>query len=137
ANATGLSISDLGSYAPAHISKNTQLTPKDVAILAREIITSYPETLQVTKQTSVVLKGANIRLASTNELLPGQAFAYSGNDGFKTGFTDAAGYCFTGTTERQGKRIITVIMGAKTANSRFTETIKLNDYGFQLLAQTK
>ena len=53
-----------------------------------------------------------------------------GLDGFKTGSTDDAGYCFTGTAERNGMRIITVVMGTKTEPERFNETRKLLDYGF-------
>ncbi len=136
ANATGLSLSDLGPYAPKNVKSETKLTSKDVALLANTLITTYPEILKTTKQTHISLAGSNVKLATTNELLPGQSYAYKGNDGFKTGFTDAAGYCFTGTTERDGKRLITVVMGAETADSRFTETIKLFDYGFQLTART-
>ncbi|MDF2670875.1 MAG: D-alanyl-D-alanine carboxypeptidase [Paenibacillus sp.] len=135
ANSTGLSLADLGPNAPKNIQSETLMTSKDVALLARAIITSYPEILKITKQKDVFLPGPNIKLATTNELLPGQQFAYAGNDGFKTGFTNEAGYCFTGTTVREGKRLITVIMGAPTADARFTETIKLFDYGFDSILE--
>jgi D-alanyl-D-alanine carboxypeptidase (penicillin-binding protein 5/6) len=51
-------------------------------------------------------------------------------DGLKTGSTDSAGFCFTGTAKRDGQRYITVVMGANSYNSRFSETAKLMDYGF-------
>ncbi|WP_410512907.1 hypothetical protein PaeBR_23705 [Paenibacillus sp. BR2-3] len=40
------------------------------------------------------------------------------------------GYCFTGTVQRDGRRLIAVIMGAKTSQERFEETARLFDYGF-------
>jgi D-alanyl-D-alanine carboxypeptidase (penicillin-binding protein 5/6) len=51
-------------------------------------------------------------------------------DGLKTGHTIEAGYCFTGTAERNGMRLISVVMGAPTEEKRFVETRKLLDYGF-------
>lgn len=137
ANASGLPLADLGTYAPRNAKSETMMTSKDAALLARALITSYPEVLSVTKLTELVLSKPNIKLNTTNDLLPGGPYAYPGNDGFKTGFTDAAGYCFTGTTMRNGKRLITVVMGADTADSRFNETVKLLDYGFRLTAQAK
>jgi D-alanyl-D-alanine carboxypeptidase (penicillin-binding protein 5/6) len=65
-------------------------------------------------------------------------YAYQGMDGLKTGHTDAAGFCFTGTAERNGMRLISVVMGAgfglpdtlANEGKRFIETRKLMDYGF-------
>src|SRR5699024_7518521 len=44
--------------------------------------------------------------------------------------TDLAGYSFTGTAERNGKRLITVVMKTGSESERFEETAKLLDYGF-------
>ena len=63
-------------------------------------------------------------------MLPELVFKYQGVDGLKTGTTDFAGYCFTGTASRDGNRYITVVMNAKgeggegTYKSRFDETKK-------------
>ncbi|MFK7694175.1 D-alanyl-D-alanine carboxypeptidase family protein [Paenibacillus sp. HJGM_3] len=137
ANASGLPLADLGSYAPKNAHKETLLTSRDTALLARALIQQYPEALSVTRQSEVVLPASKIKLTTTNELLDGQPFAYPGVDGFKTGFTDAAGYCFTGTAERGGKRLITVVMGTETPEARFTETAKLLDYGFRIVGKVK
>ena len=51
-------------------------------------------------------------------------------DGLKTGHTDEAKYCFTGTAQRNNMRLISVVMGADSDTSRFSETKKLLDYGF-------
>src|SRR5699024_4939991 len=45
--------------------------------------------------------------------------------------TDLAGYCFTGTAERDGKRVISVVMKTDSEAARFQETAKLFDYGFK------
>lgn len=42
----------------------------------------------------------------------------------KTRFTDEAGYCFTGTAKKDGKRMITVVMGTRDNVERFTVTKK-------------
>jgi D-alanyl-D-alanine carboxypeptidase (penicillin-binding protein 5/6) len=65
-------------------------------------------------------------------MVPGRnsKYTYEGLDGLKTGHTQAAKYCFTGTAQRGDLRLISVVMGAETEGSRFTETKKLLDYGF-------
>ena len=69
-------------------------------------------------------------------MLPGLVYSYPGVDGLKTGTTDFAGYCFTGTAMRNGERFITVVQNATNASgqggyeARFAETKKLLDYAF-------
>ena len=60
-----------------------------------------------------------------------------GLDGLKTGFTDQAGYCFTGTAKQGDKRLISVVMGAENEAIRFTETKKLLERGFDLESDRK
>src|SRR5699024_3884304 len=57
-------------------------------------------------------------------------FQYDGIDGLKTGNTDLAGYTFTGTAEKDGRRLIAVVMKTDSEAERFNETAKLFDYGF-------
>ncbi|TFE29914.1 D-alanyl-D-alanine carboxypeptidase family protein [Cohnella luojiensis] len=128
ANATGLSSDDLDSYATAATEGETMMTAKDVALLARYLIETYPEVLKITKQTAAAVASGNNNLQTTNEMLPGRRFGTKGNDGLKTGYTERAGYCFTGTTVVDGRRYITVVMGTSTPESRFEETRKLLAY---------
>jgi len=51
-------------------------------------------------------------------------------DGLKTGFTEEAGYNFTGTATKNGFRLITVVFNTSSEDQRFIETKKLLDYGF-------
>ncbi len=130
-NSTGLSRFDLRPFKAAASARDTQMTAKDTARLAAYVLVKYPEVLEVSGRGNLLLKGAREALPATNLMLSGKAFAYPGNDGLKTGYTKEAGYCFTGTAKREGRRLVSVIMGAKTADERFVETGKLFEFGFQ------
>lgn len=136
-SATGLSRADLKN-PPQSIEGETKMTARDAAILAYNILKDHKEVLEFTKIPSLKLRATDkTPMINWNWMLEGnqnnanfKKFAYPGLDGLKTGSTDDAGYCFTGTAERNGMRIITVVMGTKTEPERFNETRKLLDYGF-------
>lgn len=130
-NVTGLSSSDISSYVGSAHARDTVLTAKDTAMLAGYLIGKYPEVLEVTSRGSVKISTRGQALAATNLMLANKPFAYPGNDGLKTGYTPDAGYCFTGTVKRGGKRLISVVMGADSMETRFLETIKLYEIAFR------
>ncbi|CAM4381934.1 D-alanyl-D-alanine carboxypeptidase family protein [Paenibacillus tarimensis] len=130
ANATGLSSADLIRFPQAASLEETSLTARDTAKLAAYLVKVHPKVLDVTKRSEVTVDQSRIVLRTTNMMLPGENHAYNGNDGLKTGYTQRAGYCFTGTAERNGKRLIAVVMGTPNSDARFTETEKLFRYGF-------
>lgn len=92
-------------------------TPRDFALLCRYLLLHT----DVLKYTSVVTrefaperpKGA-LRMDNHNKLLGKVA----GVDGLKTGFTDGAGYCLSATAERNGRRVIVVVMGSFGPNGQ-------------------
>lgn len=137
-NATGLNRSDMGPYVPKNIQGETLMTAKDAAIIAYNILKDHKEVLEFTKITSKKLRETDkTPMINWNWMLEGnknnvnyKPYYYDGLDGLKTGHTDEAKYCFTGTAERNGMRLISVIMGAQTEPKRFMETRKLMDYGF-------
>ena len=95
-------------------------------MLSSKLISTHPEVLETTSKPTVTTdKGA--KLESTNDLLG----SIQGLDGLKTGFTDEAGYCFIGTAERGGKRVISIVLDAGTAEKRFKDTEKLMEVGFK------
>lgn len=112
-----------------------QMSAKDVAIIARHLLLDFPEVLEVTS-TATKMFGENtqspVEMVNWNWMLPGFINFKEGVDGLKTGTTDFAGACFVGTIERDGKRIITVILNAEgheqNPSVRFTETARLMDY---------
>lgn len=131
-NATGLSRDDIRPFPAAASERDTRMTAKDTALLAGYLLKKYPEILDVTSRGSITLASGVKKLPSTNLMLSNKPFAYRGNDGLKTGYTLQAGYCFTGTAKQDGRRLISVIMGASTPALRFAETEQLFSFGFQL-----
>ena len=65
-------------------------------------------------------------LVNTNKLLK----LYNGVDGLKTGYTKEAGYCLVTTAQRDGQRIIGVLMKETAPKTRNEEMCSLLDYGF-------
>lgn len=129
---SGFPAEELGQYAP-NIEGDHVMSAKDAAILAREIITKYPEALEIAKISKKVFREGEagpVVMANWNWMLPNLVYEFEGVDGLKTGHTDAAKYCFTGTAVRNGMRVITVIFGAENEAKRFAETKKLMTYGF-------
>nr|WP_088327661.1 D-alanyl-D-alanine carboxypeptidase family protein [Bacillus cereus] len=126
-NATGLANEQ---------NEESKMTALDVAKLAQKLLEHYPDVLEVTKLTSYELNYNGVILKTTNKMLyyGNTKLYFQGIDGLKTGFTDEAGYCFTGTAKKDGKRMITVVMGTRDNIERFTETKKLLAYGFQEFA---
>lgn len=145
-NATGLDREDM-SVEPASLPGETQMTAYDAALLARRLILDHPDMLEFSSTTTAYLKPDDDRYLMTNWnwMLEGwkgtgndfdRLFSYEGLDGLKTGSTTRAGYCFTGTAERNGMRLISVVMAAETMHKRFHETTKLLDYGFNTFEKT-
>ena len=114
ANATGLD-------APDHL-----MTVRDLALLARRIITSFPEYYKYYAEREYEYAG--IKQPNRNPLL--QA-GVPGVDGMKTGFTDDAGYGLVATAKRDDRRVITVMAGLESARQRRAEGERLLEYGFR------
>ncbi|WP_054958314.1 D-alanyl-D-alanine carboxypeptidase family protein [Paenibacillus dakarensis] len=130
-NASGLEAEESEEEA-TDPNRETRMTAEDTARLAAHLIHNHPEILNTSSKTQMKLKGRDLYLSNTNWMLPSLAgpYSYEGTDGLKTGFTEKAGYCFTGTAQKGGKRLIAVVMGTKSTEARFEETRKLFDYGF-------
>lgn len=107
-----------------------KMSANDMAIIARKLVTDYPEVLSTTKVAKSDFR--NTLMTNSNKMLSGLS-DYDPNypvDGLKTGTTDGAGACFTCTMNKNNKRVITVILGAQNDNERFSETKKLLNYSF-------
>lgn len=135
-NSTGLNRADMPEKYRPEEDRETVMTAKDVAILTRYIVEDHPDFAEVTSLQSYDFRGKdkiinwNWMLEENKNITNFKQYAYEGLDGMKTGHTSDAGYCFAGTAERDGMRLISVVMGAKTQPARFTETKKVLDYGF-------
>ena len=105
---------------------NHYTTARDILTMSRELV-RHPKVLEWTSTWIGSMRGGSYDLFNTNRLIRD----YPGADGLKTGHTDKAGYCLTGTAVRNGVRLIAVVMGTAGELARTTETAKLLDYGFR------
>ncbi|MEM1230453.1 MAG: D-alanyl-D-alanine carboxypeptidase family protein [Pseudomonadota bacterium] len=112
-NATGL---------PA---ENHYTTARDLALLTRAMIERHPENYELYSERSYTHNG--IEQPNRNRLLWRDRTV----DGVKTGHTEAAGYCLVASAEREGMRLISVVMGTKSDEARMRESQKLLSYGFR------
>ena len=140
-NSTGLNNHDLkGMHVAGDAEEENIMSARSTAKLAYHLLNDYPEVLETTSIPKKVFREGTddaINMENWNWMLPGLIFKYEGVDGLKTGTTDFAGYCFTGTAVRDGNRYITVVMNAKgeggaegSYKSRFDETKKMFNYAF-------
>ena len=110
----------------------TYVTARDLATLARsEIENHYALYKKFYSQPSFTWgktmgSGENITQSNRNPILGKVA----GADGLKTGHTAEAGYGFTGSAEQNGRRLIEVVAGLPSWNSRVEESTRLIQWGF-------
>ncbi|MEO1770122.1 serine hydrolase [Candidatus Enterococcus ferrettii] len=138
-NASGLNNYFLGDrrYPDTGEEDENMMSARSVAIVARRLIKDHPEYLETSKVANAQFAAGTespVEMENSNSMLPGLANAKEGVDGLKTGTTEKAGACFAGTMERDGRRVITVILNAsnevRDRNARFVETSSLMDYCF-------
>jgi len=100
-------------------------TALDLAKLARSIIVDHPDHYAMYAEKYFTYN--QIRQPNRNKLL----WRDRSVDGLKTGHTEEAGYCLVASAERNGMRLISVVMGAASEESRAVESQKLLTYGFR------
>ncbi|MDB5511490.1 MAG: peptidase D-alanyl-D-alanine carboxypeptidase 1, partial [Enterovirga sp.] len=104
-----------------------QTTARDMAILARALLTEFPEQEDLFHIGALKLGRQVIR--NHNGLLG----RYPGADGMKTGFICAGGFNIVASATQNGRRLITVVMGYPSARERDLRTADLFDLGFSTL----
>ena len=100
-------------------------TAKDVALLSRALIKDFPKEYKLYSQKEYVFN--KIKQYSRNKLL----YLDNSVDGIKTGFTKKAGYCLATSAKRGSRRLISVVLGAKSSNQRTKVSKSLLEYGFR------
>jgi len=101
----------------------------DLARLADALLAAHPDTLKYTALSTRDFRSGNpVILTSSNKLLGNVA----GCDGMKTGYFRAGGFSITATAERNGTRIIVVVMGSKSSKIRTQWAERLLERGFVL-----
>jgi D-alanyl-D-alanine carboxypeptidase (penicillin-binding protein 5/6) len=107
----------------------TQVTTRELGLLARHIIRTYPEYYTIYGQREFTWN--KIRQQNRNPLLG----TVDGADGLKTGFTKEAGYGLVGSAVQNGLRLVVVVNGLQSAKERGDEAKKLLEWGFRSFEQ--
>ena len=99
-------------------------TARDMLILARALIAIFPDRFGLFGKQQFMLG------ERTHSTVNGWLQGYSGAEGIKTGFTCGSGYNLLSSAKRDGRRLIALILGAKSAGERNNRMTKLMNAGF-------
>ncbi len=105
-------------------NRRQKTTARDMAILAHALIRDFPQYYHYFATRSFKYNGNTF--LNHNRLLR----TYPGADGIKTGYIAASGFNVVASAQRNGRRLIGVVMGARTARSRNAHMAKLLDTAF-------
>ena len=112
-NSTGLPDTDHYSSA------------RDMVRIASAIIEEFPEHFSLYSMREFTYN--DITQYNRNRLLGRDPYV----DGMKTGFTDSAGFCLVATANRDGRRLISVVIDAKSDRGRTSESQNLLNFGYE------
>ena len=111
------------------LSESDMTSPREMARLAQVLVSET----DITRFTAIKrapfgqTQRAEAVMMSNHNHLVGKV---RGVDGLKTGYTRAAGYCLAATAEREGRRVIGVIMGSPSTKERDVKMAELIELGF-------
>lgn len=109
---------------------NHYMTPRDLAVLSRHVIQTYPEYYPYFSENE--FKYRRHTFYNRNRLVrTGKA------DGLKTGYTEESGYGVVASAEKDGRRMIAVVNGLETRSARRNETIQLLSWGLNSFKEFK
>ena len=106
-------------------ARHQYTTATDMAVLARAYLQAHPEALRYHQLTYYTYR--NISQENHNKLL----FEDPSVDGLKTGYTHNSGYNLLATAKRGDKRLIAVVLKAKSRTIREEEALRLLNFGFE------
>ena len=110
-------------------NRKQRSTARDMAQLARAVMRDFPHRYHYFDDERFGYRGREHR--TPNRLLG----RYRGMDGIKTGYIRASGFNLVASAERDGRRVIAVVFGGKTASSRNSHMANLLDLGFTRIAE--
>ncbi len=96
-------------------------TARDMSTLGVALMRDFPKEYELFATKSFKFRGKTIN--GHNNLM----YRYKGMDGIKTGYTNASGFNLVSAVEHDGRRVIGVVMGGRTAASRDRIMEKLID----------
>jgi D-alanyl-D-alanine carboxypeptidase (penicillin-binding protein 5/6) len=106
-------------------------TATDLALLSADLIHEFPQFFPMYRLRE--FRYNNITQYNRNRLLGRDPYV----DGLKTGYTESAGFCMIATAQRNGRRLIAVVIDAGSEGGRAAEAQKLLNYGFEAFDTVK
>lgn len=106
-------------------------TARDIVTLSRALVRDFPELYQIFSEKRFTYN--NISQSNRNTLL----WKDESVDGIKTGHTESAGFCLAASAERNGMRLLAVVMGTEDNDARIKYTQSLLNYGFRFFETAK
>ncbi|MGB5076459.1 MAG: D-alanyl-D-alanine carboxypeptidase family protein, partial [Sphingorhabdus sp.] len=104
----------------------TTTTARDLALLGARTIHDFP-VLYRQFYGLTRFRWNGIEQPNRNPILG----KIDGADGIKTGHTNGAGYCFIGTAEQHGRRLLIVVAGLESSGDRAFESVRFLNWGFK------
>ncbi|MEI7899286.1 MAG: D-alanyl-D-alanine carboxypeptidase family protein [bacterium] len=117
---------------PGSGQKQDVSSARDMATLSRELC-RYPAVFAYTSVTYRQLRANTPKPFDMRTHNPFLKQGVDGCDGFKTGFTDTAGWSIVVTAKRGGRRVIVVVLGSDERKLRDAKASELLNKGFALL----
>lgn len=118
-------------------AENHYMSARDLATVSRHIIKTYPEYFHFYSEKEFTWSAGTglpsdgekttISQGNRNPLL----YATPPGDGMKTGHTEEAGYCLTGTEQRGDQRMIMVVTGLASEKERAEESVRFMEAAFK------
>lgn len=96
-------------------------TARDMARLGLALVRNFPQEYRLFSTPSFAFRGRTIR--GHNNLM----YRYKGMDGIKTGYTNASGFNLVSAVNDNGRRVIGVVLGGRTARARDAKMAALLD----------
>ena len=124
--AADMGLRDTRFFSPSGLDDRGYSTARDVATLTRRAyrLPGFAAMVRTKIRTIPAPAGPPRRVQNRNALL----WLYDGAIGVKTGFTEAAGYCLVAAAEREGRRVLSVVLGEES--NAFDDSASLLNFGF-------
>ncbi len=123
--------SDYDHYSTCH----------DLALILKEVL-NHPTYISIATSLSYTMEPTNKYndkriLNNGNRYISSPQLAYEYYIGGKTGYTEGLGYTIIAGAEKEGKRLVGVMMRASDAEKRYSEMMELLEYCFSKYTTTK
>jgi D-alanyl-D-alanine carboxypeptidase (penicillin-binding protein 5/6) len=119
------SINSVHGLPPGKEQKPDVTTARDLAILARQVL-KKKDALRYTSTRERGFRNDTFIMRNHNPLLS----TFDGCDGLKTGYYKKAGFSIAATAERNGVRLIAIVLGCPDKNTRNAKAAELLSRGF-------